>query len=264
MKKKILFSTILSFGILASGVSAAFAATSTYTTNYSDTFWTISQKFGVSVSDLLAANPNINPNNVYGGLTIHIPSNSSNTSTEKYTIQSGDTFWLISQRLNISITSLIAANPTLDATNLLVGTTINLPSSTSSQPSWEVQADAIINTAKGQMGTPYVFGGETPYVSFDCSGFTSYVFGKNGISLPHNAKLQSQLGTSISKDQLRKGDLLFFQNTYTTGVDHVGIYIGNGQMIHADVYPANGVQIQNINSTYFTQHYWGAKRLIQG
>jgi cell wall-associated NlpC family hydrolase len=264
MKKKILFSTILSLGILASGMSSVFAATTTYTTNYQDTFQTISQKFSVSVSDLVAANPNIDPTNVYGGLVFQIPNQSTNSSSESYTIQSGDTFWLISQKLNVSLSSLIAANPSVDPNNLLVGTAIHVPSATSSPSNWEVQADNIIKTAMGQMGTPYVFGGETPNVSFDCSGFTSYCFGKNGISLPHNAFLQSQLGTPVSKDQLRKGDLLFFQNTYKTGVDHVGIYIGNGQMIHADVYPANGVQIQNINSTYFTQHYWGAKRLIQG
>ncbi|TFV69023.1 NlpC/P60 family protein [Blastococcus sp. CT_GayMR20] len=89
-------------------------------------------------------------------------------------------------------------------------------------------AQIAIDTAMAQRGKPYVWAGSGPG-SFDCSGLTAYAFKAAGVSLPHSSRLQSQMGQAVSRDQLQPGDLVFFYSP----VSHVGIYIGNGQMVHA-------------------------------
>ena len=79
-----------------------------------------------------------------------------------------------------------------------------------------------------QRGKPYVWAASGPG-SFDCSGLTSYAYRAAGITLPHSSRMQSQMGQPVSRDQLQPGDLVFFYSP----VSHVGIYIGNGQMVHA-------------------------------
>jgi cell wall-associated NlpC family hydrolase len=85
-----------------------------------------------------------------------------------------------------------------------------------------------IDTAMAQRGKPYVWAASGPR-AFDCSGLTAYAFAAAGITLPHSSRMQSQMGAPVSRDQLQPGDLVFFYNP----VSHVGIYIGNGQMVHA-------------------------------
>jgi cell wall-associated NlpC family hydrolase len=120
------------------------------------------------------------------------------------------------------------------------------------------RASAVISTAKNYMGVPYVWGGTTPD-GFDCSGFTQYVFGKNGISLPRTAAEQYQVGTSLSKSSLRAGDLVFF-TTYKAGASHLGIYLGDGNFIHAS--SSKGVTISSLSNVYYSSHYIGARRII--
>lgn len=120
-------------------------------------------------------------------------------------------------------------------------------------------AQQIINNAKKHMGTPYVWGGTTPS-GFDCSGFVQYVFKQSGISLPRTTSEQVKVGTYVSKSILQPGDLVFLKNTYREGVSHVGIYIGDGQMIHAS--SSKGVTISNLSASYYTQHYHSARRVL--
>jgi cell wall-associated NlpC family hydrolase len=89
-------------------------------------------------------------------------------------------------------------------------------------------AQIAIDTAMAQRGKPYVWAAGGPG-SFDCSGLTSYAYRAAGISLPHSSLSQSRMGQAVSRDQLQPGDLVFFYSP----VSHVGIYIGNGQMVHA-------------------------------
>jgi cell wall-associated NlpC family hydrolase len=89
-------------------------------------------------------------------------------------------------------------------------------------------AQTAIAVAMAQRGKPYVWAAGGPN-SFDCSGLTAYAFRAAGISLPHSSRMQSQMGQPVSRDQLQPGDLVFFYSP----VSHVGIYIGNGQMVHA-------------------------------
>lgn len=88
---------------------------------------------------------------------------------------------------------------------------------------------AVVQYAKKFIGTPYAYGASGPS-RFDCSGFTSYVYRYFGVSLPHSSSGQSGYGSSISKSNLQPGDLVFFGGS---GIHHVGIYVGNGNYIHA-------------------------------
>ena len=120
-------------------------------------------------------------------------------------------------------------------------------------------AQQIITNAKRHIGTPYVWGGTSP-AGFDCSGLVQYVFKQSGIQLPRTTGEQVQIGTYVSKANLQPGDLIFLQNTYRQGVSHVGIYIGDGQMIHAS--SSKGVVISKLSTSYYTEHYHSARRVL--
>jgi len=92
-------------------------------------------------------------------------------------------------------------------------------------------AQTAVNTALAQVGKPYVWGGAGPD-SYDCSGLVQYAYAAAGVSLPHSSRMQSTLGTPVSVADLQPGDLVFFYSP----VSHVGMYIGNGQMVHASTY----------------------------
>lgn len=108
------------------------------------------------------------------------------------------------------------------------------------------------------IGTKYVSGGVTTN-GFDCSGFTMYVFDKIGINLPHQSGSQYQMGSAVSRDELRAGDLVFF-NTNGKGVSHVGIYVGDGEFAHAS--SSRGVTISSLSDNYYVNRYVGAKRIM--
>ena len=121
------------------------------------------------------------------------------------------------------------------------------------------KADAVIATAKKYIGVPYLWGGSTPS-GFDCSGFVQYVFKAHGLSLNRTCETQYKHGSYVSKNNLKPGDLVFFQNTYKAGISHVGIYIGDGKFIHAS--SSKGVVISNLSSSYYVAHYYGARRIL--
>ncbi len=119
----------------------------------------------------------------------------------------------------------------------------------------------IIATAYTYLGTPYVYAASGPD-SFDCSGFTMYVMNLNGINLPHQSGKQYTYGFSVAKSELIAGDLVFFNSNNTQGVAHVGIYIGDGQFIHASSGRAYSVTVSSLSDDYYTAHYLGARRVI--
>lgn len=107
-----------------------------------------------------------------------------------------------------------------------------IPTADEAAPADSALGAQIVAIAKQYLGVPYVYGGSSPR-GFDCSGFTSYVFRQAGISLNRTATGQLSNGTSVSKDQLQPGDLVFFRRNTTKPVSHVGIYVGDGNFIHA-------------------------------
>ncbi|MBZ6006611.1 C40 family peptidase, partial [Paraclostridium bifermentans] len=127
-------------------------------------------------------------------------------------------------------------------------------------PGQSSSADKVINIAKQQLGKTYVWGAEGPN-TFDCSGFTLYSF-KNGagVNLPRVSKEQSKYGTSVSKSNLQKGDLVFFDTDGDGVVNHVGIYIGNNEFIHASS-GAGKVVISQFNS-YYNSKFTNARRVL--
>jgi len=117
----------------------------------------------------------------------------------------------------------------------------------------------IVSYAKSLLGTRYVYGGTTTS-GFDCSGFTSYVYKKAGITLPRTSASQYGEGTSVSKGNLQSGDLVFFNNL-GKGPTHVGIYVGGGMFISAE---SEGIAISSINDKYYWgKYYIGAKRILK-
>ena len=129
-------------------------------------------------------------------------------------------------------------------------------------------ADTVIEDGRKFLGVRYEFGtgnyNETG--TFDCSSFVSYLFDKVGVSLPRTAREQAQNGKSISRDQLQKGDLMFFtvpgrfKSDNTPG--HVGIYMGGGKMLHSCPIPKDGVQISDITTAYWKRTFLYAKRVL--
>ena len=114
----------------------------------------------------------------------------------------------------------------------------------------------VVAIAMQYLGIPYVWGGASPSQGFDCSGLTMYVYAQIGISLPHYAAAQYQLGYAVSKDQLQPGDLVFFR-----GLGHMGMYIGGGNFIHAP-HTGDVVKISPLSDSYYVANWVGARRVL--
>ena len=120
--------------------------------------------------------------------------------------------------------------------------------------------EQIVALAKQYLGTPYVLGGNGPS-SFDCSGFTKYIYAQFGYTLNRTATDQLQNGVSVSRSELQPGDLVFFKYNTSKPVSHVGIYIGGGEFIHAST-NRYMVQIDQMNSGHYANVYVGARRIF--
>lgn len=121
---------------------------------------------------------------------------------------------------------------------------------------------AVAQAAYNYLGERYVWGSAQPGVGFDCSGLTSYLYNKVcGISLYRNSAAQSNNGYPVSKSNLKQGDLLFFSTNGSGSISHVGIYVGNGKMIHAST-PSTGVIISDIDSNYYSNTFVTARRIL--
>lgn len=124
--------------------------------------------------------------------------------------------------------------------------------------------DKVVALAKEFLGLPYFWGGTTPY-GFDCSGFVQTILKMNGIHVPRDAHQQYEMGGSVAREALQRGDLVFF-STYKAGASHVGFYMAQGQYIHAG--SSRGVAINSLNpgdedySEDLDKKYLGAKRIL--
>ncbi len=120
----------------------------------------------------------------------------------------------------------------------------------------------VVETAKKYLGIPYVWGGTSP-AGFDCSGLVQYVFRELGVSLNRVAADQTAHGIPITRENLLPGDIVFFHNTNKyTRINHVGIYVGGGNFIHA---PQTGdvVKITTLDSGYYAGTFVTARRIFE-
>jgi len=122
--------------------------------------------------------------------------------------------------------------------------------------------NSLIKDAKNHKGGRYVWGGTNPK-GFDCSGYVQYLYGKHGIKLPRTALAQSKIGLPVDPNYLKQGDLLFFltDKKRNIPITHVGIYVGNGQFIHA-ASKEKGIIISPLNTGSYADNFVGAKRVL--
>ncbi|WP_078546679.1 C40 family peptidase [Litchfieldia alkalitelluris] len=199
----------------------------------------------------------------------------------KYVVQRGDTLWTISRAHHTTVQELKAAN-NLSTNLILIGQVLNIPGREKThelEPIREKepvpndhhtklknQRQGVLNQAKKYIGAGYKFGAtlaDAPKL-FDCSSFTQLVFQQNGITIPRVSRDQASKGTYVK--ELKAGDLMFFTNSdlYSDGrIGHVGIYMGDGSMIHAS--SSKGVSITEnvLNNPYWGKNYLFSKRVIQ-
>ncbi|MEY3847522.1 MAG: hypothetical protein RL615_512 [Pseudomonadota bacterium] len=122
------------------------------------------------------------------------------------------------------------------------------------------KTETLINNAMQLIGVRYRWGGNTPQSGLDCSGFVRYVFNDTfGFLLPRKSAQMSKVGLEIGKEELRPGDLVFF-NTMRHAFSHVGIYVGDNKFIHA---PSRGksIRVDDMTKVYWEKRYNGARRV---
>lgn len=118
---------------------------------------------------------------------------------------------------------------------------------------------SLLALAKKQLGSRYVYGSERPG-AFDCSGLTSYLYKQHGIKIQRRASLQLQDGIIVPKEAMQAGDLVFFREGTKYPASHVGIYAGNGKIIHAGT--SSGVVYADLDTSYFEKYFLCARRIV--
>ncbi|OCS82812.1 LysM peptidoglycan-binding domain-containing protein [Caryophanon tenue] len=258
-------------GTLAfTGVTAASAAT--YTVKSGDSLSKIGKQYGVSYQSIMNQN-GLRSTTIYPGQKLQIGGASASASTSSstkaaasttYTVKRGDTLSKIASRYGTTYRNIMNING-LRSTTIYVGQKLKVTgkasasSSTkaSSASSSSVGSSNVVTNARKHLGTRYKFGGSSPSTGFDCSGFIAYVFKQSGKNIGRTtAAGYYNMSTKVSSP--RVGDLVFFSGTYKRGISHVGIYIGNGQMISA---ASSGVKVDSVRSGYWGKYFTGYGRL---
>jgi cell wall-associated NlpC family hydrolase len=196
-------------------------------------------------------------------------------TARSYTVKTGDTLYSIAQQNGLTLARLLMLNPGVDGISLKPGQVLALPdaapakttapaTSTNNKPGTAAVVRVLGNTsvvraAYSKVGRPYVWGASGPR-AFDCSGFTRYVMKQFGVDLPHSSRLQARMGRFVSRNNLQPGDLVFFA-TRGAGISHVGLYVGNGKMVHAST-PSTGVIVSSLSERYYATRYVGARRVL--
>ena len=118
----------------------------------------------------------------------------------------------------------------------------------------------ITDSAQKYLEVPYHYGGASTN-GFDCSGFTMFVYAQFGYDLPHNAAAQMNVGKFVSRNELRPGDLVFFKTLGSAIINHVGIYLGSEEFIHASS-GYGAIRISPLNTGYYNVRFQGGRRII--
>ena len=260
-----------------------------------ETLWNISSRYDITVDQLKALN-NLAQDLIQPGQKLTVPDTApvpiavepvpatidgnetlladeleqapATTPQLWHVVQTGDTLSGIGLQYGVTVEAIMTAN-CLPSTLIRLGQSLSIPTTTeaeqrdpgSNPPSRGGSRDAatIVELAGQHKGKPYYYGGSGPS-SFDCSGFTAYVFAQVGEQLPHNAATQYNHGQPVDKSQLQPGDLVFFGYYGSASIHHVGIYIGNNSFIHASS-GRGAIVVDSLANGYFYNNYKGARRL---
>ena len=205
-----------------------------------------------------------------------------NTHSDTYTVEVPYDYYILHITLKNKDISILATNNLTDEENKMFGvymetqgnkpylfegniyapnkgeyTDYDIPPDALTDPAFA----ALINEAEKYLGYPYVWGGSSPSTSFDCSGFVCWVLNQSGVYSISRTTAQGIFNQCaiIPPSEARPGDIIFFTGTYASSgaVSHVGIYVGNGMMIHC----GNPIQYASVNSTYWAEHFYAYGRL---
>ena len=204
--------------------------------------------------------------NIIGFLDYNDKVNITDENGEWYKITSGNTSGYVNKKLiTISDDNQISSRSlTEERKSVQEDTTVNQENSKSSNNTLDNTntGKQVAEYAKQYLGCSYVVGGKTPTTGFDCSGFTRYIYLNFGYTLGNTASSQTNVGKEISRESLQIGDLILFYNEGKTSIGHTGIYLGNGDFIHA-ANPQRGVVIDNLNTnSYYNERFVSARRIV--
>ena len=125
----------------------------------------------------------------------------------------------------------------------------------------ETKVDKLITLANSKFGAKYIYAKAGPD-EFDCSGFVYFVFKTNGIKIPRTSRNQSQSGDKLTREEIKRGDILFFDTGGRGHVNHSGVYLGDGKFIHASSGRAKGVTISNLDKGFYPDKFrWGIRKI---
>ena len=119
----------------------------------------------------------------------------------------------------------------------------------------------MVERALSWLGVRYRFGGQDEVKGVDCAGLVRRVFSSFAVELPRTAAAQFRQGCVVERNELQPGDLVFFKNTYKRGISHVGIYIGNGEFVHA-ASSRHAVSVDRLDTPYFASRFAGGRRVV--
>ncbi|TFE00547.1 C40 family peptidase [Jeotgalibacillus salarius] len=248
-------------------VAEAEESTSIYKVRSGDTLWSIATEHHTDVNTLKTLN-HLPSNVIITNQVLKVPATSNGDIPETvrgsiYTVKSGDTLASIARKHETTVAELmetnhLSGNLILPGQQLSVSFDVNAPAAIDTYSiSNSSRVQNVIDIAMIQLGIPYVWGGSAPD-GFDCSGFVYYVFREAGLVISRT-NAEDQHARSYAVNSPEPGDLVFFENTYKTGISHVGIYIGNDQFIHAN--DGDGVQITSLGNSYWQEKFEGFRRL---
>lgn len=261
--------------------SSTTTSSTTYIVQKGDSLSKIAAAYKVTVNDLLKWNPSIKNASfisigqklvVNGSKGAASTTNSSTTtsSNSTYIVKQGDSLSKIASNHGISLSKLLSYNPQIsNPSYIYVGQKINLAGSSSSTPNTvneddtaSVNGNEIVTYAKKFLGASYLYGASVNRTdAFDCSSFTYRVFKDAGnITLPRTSNAQATVGKTVAISSVQPGDLVFFDTDFNGVINHVGIYVGNGQMISAAT--SSGVSYGNITSGYWKERIVKATRVL--
>lgn len=249
----------------------------TYTVGKGDTLYTIAKKLGTTVSALQKANHLKSPRLIRTGQKLTIPTQMASQTRGPITygrstvdnlevmangkrvalLAEGTRFIVLGReggKFNIKLQDGHVGWVEDDSVTLEEGGD-PLPGSSRN---WSLRND-LVSRALSYRGARYRRGGESS-AGFDCSGFVKYIYSLSGVKLPHDSRAMYNVGIPVDRPALQPGDIVFFANTYRRGISHVGLYIGDGKMIHASTH-RRGVRVDSLADSYFQRHYVGARRI---